>query len=75
MATITVRNLDPETQQRLKVRAARNNRSMESEVRAILSAAVGADDLVASWLSAAAELRGEDLPVPPRSAPREVDLG
>jgi len=75
MSTITVRNLDPEIQRKLKVRAAHNNRSMESEARAILSAAVAGDSLVESWLAAAADLRGPDIPVPARSAPREVDLG
>ncbi|MBO9555348.1 hypothetical protein [Cellulomonas sp.] len=74
MSTITVRNLDPEIQRRLKVRAAHHNRSMEAEARAILSAAVSGDSLVESWLTAAAELRGPEIPLPARSAPREVDL-
>lgn len=36
MATLTIRGLDDETRNRLRVRAARNGRSMEAEVRAIL---------------------------------------
>lgn len=36
MATLTIRGLDDETRARLRVRAARNGRSMEAEVRAIL---------------------------------------
>lgn len=40
MATLMVRGLDEEVRQRLKERAASNARSMEAEVRAILSAAV-----------------------------------
>lgn len=40
MATLMVRGLDEEVRQRLKERAASNGRSMEAEVRAILSAAV-----------------------------------
>lgn len=44
MATITVRGLDESTVSALKVRAAREGRSMEAEVRSILSSAVAADD-------------------------------
>jgi antitoxin FitA len=40
MAAITVRNLSAETHRALKVRAARNERSTEAEVRAILDASV-----------------------------------
>jgi antitoxin FitA len=36
VATLTIRGLDDETRNRLRVRAARNGRSMEAEVRAIL---------------------------------------
>lgn len=75
MATITVRNLDDEVQRRLKRRAARHDRSMEAEARAILSAAVLEGDLVRTWLEVARELRGEGLDLPERSVPRNVDLG
>ncbi|GAA1160884.1 helix-turn-helix domain-containing protein [Ornithinicoccus hortensis] len=44
MAAITVRSLDEDVRRRLKVRAARNNRSMEAEVRAILAAAAAEED-------------------------------
>jgi plasmid stability protein len=74
MATITVRNLDDEVQLRIKKRAAANNRSMEAEARAILSAAVGAQGFGAAWIEATRGLRGDDLPIPPRSAARELDL-
>ena len=40
MATVNVRKLDEETVTRLKLRAARNNRSLEGEVREILERAV-----------------------------------
>jgi antitoxin FitA len=40
MAQLVVRNLEDEVKQRLRVRAARNGRSMEEEVRAILRDAV-----------------------------------
>jgi len=48
---LTVRDLDPEVKDRLRQRAARHGRSMEAEVRQILTAAVEAEaeqiDLVA----------------------------
>lgn len=36
MATVTVRDLDDDLKARLRIRAARNGRSMEAEIRAIL---------------------------------------
>lgn len=74
MATITVRDLDDDVQRRLKRRAAANNRSMESEARAILSAAVSEGNLAHAWLEATAAWRGEELALPARSAPRPVDV-
>lgn len=41
MATLNVRKLDEETVNRLKLRAAKNNRSLEGEVRDILEKATG----------------------------------
>lgn len=73
MATITVRNLDADVQLRIKRRAAANNRSMEAEARAILSAAV-ANRAVKDWIDATQMLRGDDLPIPSRSGAREIDL-
>lgn len=37
MASITIRNLDEDVKQKLKARASENGRSMEQEVRSILS--------------------------------------
>jgi plasmid stability protein len=73
MATITVRNLDDDVQQRIKLRAAANNRSMEAEAREILRAAV-MDRGLGAWIAATEGLRGDDLPIPPRSPAREIDL-
>ncbi len=39
-ASITVRNLDGRVKERLRVRAAHNGRSMEAELRAIITEAV-----------------------------------
>ena len=44
MATITVRNLRPETKNRLRMLAARHGRSMEEEARRILTHAVSQDE-------------------------------
>ena len=43
MAALTIRNLPDDVRDRLRVRAARNGRSMEAEVRAILAAAADAE--------------------------------
>jgi plasmid stability protein len=43
MAALTIRNLDDSVKAKLRVRAAHNGRSMEAEVRAILSDALGDD--------------------------------
>ncbi|MDU6410187.1 MAG: plasmid stabilization protein [Yersiniaceae bacterium] len=40
MATLTIRNLDDEIKDRLRLAAARNGHSMEEEVRAILREAM-----------------------------------
>lgn len=74
MAAITIRNLDDGVQHSLKRRAAANNRSMEAEARAILAAAVGGDGLGEDWVRATAKFRGSELPLPPRSVPRDTDL-
>ena len=40
MATLTIRGIDDELRDRLKVRAARHSRSMEAEVREIIAVAL-----------------------------------
>ena len=74
MATITVRDLPDDVQRRLKLRAAANDRSMEAEARAILSAAVAERGFGAAWLELATNHRGDELPLPARAQPRDVDL-
>lgn len=46
MATLTIRGLDDDVRERLRARAAEHGRSMEAEVREILTSAVTAP----SWL-------------------------
>lgn len=78
MATLTVRDLDDQVKRALRVRAARNGRSMEAEVRAILQDAVRAPastGLASRIRSRFAELGGLDLEPPVREEePRAVDL-
>jgi len=40
MATLTIHNIDAAVKEQLRVRAARNSRSMEAELRSIISDAV-----------------------------------
>lgn len=79
MAAISVRNLDDQVKERLRMRAARHGRSMESEVRAILLDAVRgpgeADDLFQVLLDRVGELGGVELELPARATPvRAADL-
>jgi plasmid stability protein len=70
MATLTVRGLDEDTRARLRVRAARNGRSMEAEVRAILRDALSdsaAETGLGSRIAARfAAVGGIDLELPTR---------
>jgi plasmid stability protein len=43
MTTLTIRNVDPELREQLRVRAARHGRSMEAELRHILKEALAAE--------------------------------
>jgi antitoxin FitA len=43
MPTLTIRNIEPALKERLRVRAARNGRSMEAELRHILSTTIGGE--------------------------------
>lgn len=80
MAALSIRDLDDEVKARLQLRAASNGRSMEAEVRAILSEAV-ADPATAMGLGRAllerfAEAGGVELELPPRSVlPRAPSFG
>ena len=40
MSSLTIRNLDSETKQKFRERAARNGRSMEEEARSVIKASV-----------------------------------
>ena len=72
MAAISVRDLDDGVRERLRVRAAQHGRSMEAEIREILTAAVSEPasraDLFTTLLDRFGAVGGIDLPVPPRSS-------
>lgn len=80
MAAISVRDLDEEVAGRLKMRAARHGRSMEAEVRAILSDAVAEDENDLPNLAQAVRERfaavgGVDLEIPlRRDMPRAAEF-
>ncbi len=77
MATLTIRQLDDRTKDRLRLRAARHRRSMEEEARHILRNALAegdagsAPDLGRSIHSRFEALGGVELALPARSVPRE----
>lgn len=79
MAAVSVRDLDDNVRERLRIRAAQHGRSMEAEIRAILTAAVSSQEdakgLAQALLDRFGDLGGVDLEVPPRDeAPRAADL-
>lgn len=71
MAAVSIRSLDEEVKRRLRVRAARHGRSMESEIRAILTEAVSessaSEGLMTAILDRFGAVGGVDLELPSRS--------
>ena len=79
VAAVSVRDLDESVRERLRVRAARHGRSMESEIRAILTDAVtrptDSSGLAQTLLARFGDLGGVELELPSRAeAPRAADL-
>lgn len=76
MADVSVRGLDEQVKERLRVRAAENGRSMEAEIRTILTEAVMPRDesvgLFTMLYERFQELGGVDLDLPPRNDPARV---
>lgn len=76
MASITIRNLDDRTKDRLRVRAAHRRRSMEEEARNILREALARDSAAPANLAKAITARfkpfgGVELELPIREGMRE----
>jgi len=76
MASLTIRKLDERLKQRLRLRAARNGRSMEEEARLLLAAGLGSTPRstgnVADAIAAIIDpIGGAELDLPPRSPTRE----
>jgi len=75
MASITIRNLDDDIKQRLRVRAAEHGRSMEEEARDILrrvmSDATSPRDLAAAICTRVSPGARTDLELPAREPMRE----
>lgn len=79
MAAVRIRDLDEGVRERLRVRAAQHGRSMEAEIRAILTAAVTpagtAPGLGQALVEVFGGLGGVQLELPARhEAPRGADL-
>jgi plasmid stability protein len=71
MASITIRRLPENTKRRLRIRAARNGRSMEQEARELLEASLAQPDPEPVNIGEAIRRRfapfgGVDLKIPPR---------
>lgn len=73
MAAVSIRGLDEDVKRRLRVRAARHGRSMESEIRAILTEAVNepseSEGLMTAILDRFGAVGGVGLDLPARSTP------
>jgi antitoxin FitA len=71
MAAVSIRGLDDEVKRRLRIRAAQHGRSMEGEIRAILTEAVNepaeSDGFVTAILDRFGAIGGVDLDLPARS--------
>ena len=72
MATLTIRGLDDDIRDRLRLRAATHGRSMEAEARSILAEAVASPierSLADIMLAMRETLAGEGLELPGRGDP------
>lgn len=76
MASIVVRGLDESVKKQLAARAKKHGRSMEAEVRDILTEAARRPNIGVALMQAAQEVGGvDDLPVPERAdVARAVDF-
>lgn len=78
MVALTIRNVDPDLKERLRVQAARHGRSMEAEVRQILRKGLEGEPHAASGLSFSQRIQARfaglsegELELPPREPARD----
>ncbi|MBJ7458897.1 MAG: hypothetical protein JHD02_06915 [Thermoleophilaceae bacterium] len=73
MAAITIRDLDDEVKERLRVQAAGNGRSMEAEARALIDAGTArpsrAKNIGVAFIELGKEFGGIELELPSRKEP------
>ena len=75
MGNLSVRRLDEETMRRLRLRAARNGRSMEEETRRIIKEAVSTPERIGDVaVHLFGPAHGVDLVLPERAAHQPVRL-
>ncbi len=78
MSTLTVRNLDDDLKTQLRVRAARNGRSMEAEAREILRTSLSAEPRTGLGTQIHNRFAGlglDEIVIPPRDElPRAPDF-
>lgn len=79
MASITIRQLEESTKRKLRLRAARNGRSMEHEAREILKSELNRQEKPPKDLGQAIRdifgpLGGVDLKIPPRGPIRDPQI-
>lgn len=78
MAAITIRDLDDEVKERLRVRAAINGRSMEAEARSLIEAAVSIPprpkNIAVAFLELSQKYGPFELEQPSRDEPYERPL-
>jgi antitoxin FitA len=75
MATLTIRNLEDDVRDKLRVRAAQLGRSMEDEVRSILRSAVSGGSPLQVWTRSRElflEGDGQELERPDRAFDRQA---
>lgn len=76
MASLSVRRIDDDVYERLRIRAAREGVSMEEEVRRIIQRAVSAPDRLGQLaLECFGAAHGVELELPPREPHEPVDFG
>ena len=80
MAALSIRDLDDSVREKLRLRAARHGRSMEAEIRLILTVAATEEeprtDLFSALTERFTQLGGVDLDLPARTTPpRAADFG